>query len=443
LGIHGWLMSMLSRMRFSLTFRISVHYAWQLMRTGLTVLILFAVIFAAAQIPSMKSTVQRISTQEPLNGIVYSAEQILDHRVTAVYTDTPYPGHYAAFKAAADGDLFTYPPILDISVPRKNGTLIVSFDVAPQIEMLLYLMAGIVLLDVLRVFYFLKNGNRLNLRVLKPIHEMTKTAETLGGGNLSNRINVAGTKNELKDLAIVINHMLDRIEVSYNSQKQFVSDASHELRTPIAVIQGYANMLQRWGKDDPQILDEGIRAISQETASMKDLVDSLLFLARHDKRTLLLEMETFDPSEVIAAVFREGEMLSPAHTFRLDALEHSLINADKKMIKQVMRILCDNAIKYTPEGGSITMSARKTSDGCILSIGDNGPGIKSEDISRIFDRFYRCDGSRKGEVSGHGLGLSIARIIVVAHKGEIKVRSKVGQGTEFQVFLPKEESSKA
>lgn len=140
-------------------------------------------------------------------------------------------------------------------------------------------------------------------------------AATLSASNLSNRINIAGTKNELKDLAMVINSMLDRIERSYNSQKQFVSDASHELRTPIAVIQGYVNMLNRWGKDDKTVLEEGITAIAQETESMKGLVESLLFLARHDKKTLLMEMEPFDPCEVVSEVHREAAMVSPDYTF--------------------------------------------------------------------------------------------------------------------------------
>ena len=257
--------------------------------------------------------------------------------------------------------------------------------------------------------------------------------------NLSNRINLEGTKNELKDLAGVINTMLDRIERSYNSQKQFVSDASHELRTPIAVIQGYINMLQRWGKDDQEILEEGISAISQETASMKELVESLLFLARHDKKTLMLEMEVFDPLEVMSELNREAKMLSTAHEFALEPAENALINGDKGMIKQLMRVLVDNAIKYTPEGGKITLGMRNEGKQCVLSVTDTGTGIAAEELTRVFDRFYRCDSARKAQSGGHGLGLSIARIIAVAHGGKIRVRSKVGVGTTFSVLLPTEE----
>jgi signal transduction histidine kinase len=265
---------------------------------------------------------------------------------------------------------------------------------------------------------------------------MTTAAEKMSANNLSDRINLAGTKNEFKDLAAVINRMLDRIERSYNSQKQFVSDASHELRTPIAVIQGYANMLERWGKTDTSVLDEGITAITQETASMKELVERLLFLARHDKKTLLLETEHFDPTEIMFTVFRDAQLLSAAHKFELKADKHCTINGDKGMLKQLLRILIDNAIKYTPPGGKITLALNVEEKDCVISVQDTGQGISKEELARIFDRFYRSDKARKLQSGGHGLGLSIARIIVVAHGGVITVRSKVDAGTTFLVRLP-------
>jgi len=277
--------------------------------------------------------------------------------------------------------------------------------------------------------------------VLAPIRDITELASTLSASNLSNRINIAGTKNELKDLAVVINSMLDRIERSYNSQKQFVSDASHELRTPIAVLQGYINMLSRWGKSDPEILDEGISAIAQETESMKELVESLLFLARHDKKTLMMEMERFDALDVLTELHREAAMVTPEDTFVLPAAESCPMEGDRSMVKQVMRILCDNAVKYTPKGGMITLGIERRPGWVTLSVQDNGPGISQEDLPKIFDRFYRADAARRSEGGGHGLGLSIARIIVMAHGGKLRVRSKVGVGSTFYVDLPEKQAS--
>ena len=327
---------------------------------------------------------------------------------------------------------------VEIYCHSHRGGLIIRYPL-DQLRRSLTVMFWLTLCcDLMRILYLVNYRHRLNKKVLKPISDMAETAATLSANNLSDRISVDGTKNELKDLALVLNGMLDRIELSYNSQKQFVSDASHELRTPIAVIQGYVSMLERWGKTDKEVLDEGIAAISQEAASMKELVERLLFLARHDKKTLMLEMEVFDPLEVMSELNREAKMLSTVHEFALEPAENAFINGDKGMIKQLMRILVDNAIKYTPEGGKITLGMRNEGRQCILSVTDTGEGISPEDLTRVFDRFYRCDQSRKSQTSGHGLGLSIARIIAVAHGGKIRVRSKVGVGTTFSVILPTE-----
>ena len=303
------------------------------------------------------------------------------------------------------------------------------------------MIAGIILADLLRMMSFLRRRKVLDKKVLSPIREMTEITKTLSAANLSNRINVAGMKYELQDLAMVINSMLDRIEQSYNSQKQFVSDASHELRTPIAVIQGYTDMLRRWGKEDPEVLDEGIGAISQETVAMRELVENLLFLARHDKKTLLLEISEFDPADVVKEVCQEAGMVSGDHRFEVNPCESSLIHADRGMIKQVMRILVDNAVKYSPADSTVTLGTRPNGNGCILTVTDHGAGISEEDLPKIFERFYRADAARNSETGGHGLGLSIARIIVVAHSGKLRVRSKVGTGTTFEIVLPAEPSS--
>ena len=300
------------------------------------------------------------------------------------------------------------------------------------------LMGGLLLCDLFRIIYFFRHDQRLNKRVLAPIRDITSMAETLSESNLSNRINIAGTKNELKDLATVINRMLDRIERSYNSQKQFVSDASHELRTPISVIRGYTDMLKRWGKDDPEILDEGITAISQETESMKDLVESLLFLARHDKKTLMMEMSSFDPTELIREIQKEETMVHTGYHFDTTRMDPLTITADRNMMKQVLRILCDNAVKYSAPGSTVTLSCtNEQGSNCCLSVKDEGQGISQEELPKIFERFYRSDKARQSETGGHGLGLSIARIIVVAHKGKLRVRSKPGCGSIFSIILPK------
>ncbi len=437
--VHGAVMGLLSNLRLSLVLRVALYASGQLLRTTLPMLLAVSVAFFAAQAPALDRSIDRILTEQPAQTNAYDAGQLTDQPFSAVYVlEKPLEDDLRGWPRRVSlffSEIRQGPRVLLYENTILGGTVFV-WELSEPLRILSALLGTLLAIDLLRVGYFIRHRKRLNQKVLKPITDMAETAATLSANNLSDRISVEGTKNELKDLALVINGMLDRIELSYNSQKQFVSDASHELRTPIAVIQGYISMLQRWGKTDPEVLDEGITAIAQETASMKELVERLLFLARHDKKTLLLEMEDFDPLEIMSELHREAKMLSSKHAFALTPADNAMVHGDKGMMKQLMRILLDNAIKYTPEGGSITLGMKNDGDACVLSVEDTGAGIAPKDLGKIFDRFYRCDEARKSQQSGHGLGLSIARIIASAHGGKITVRSKVGVGTTFSVRIP-------
>jgi len=442
--VHGLLMNAVSHLRLSLTLRIALHSAGQLLRTTIPVLLTVTIALCALEIPHIRTAQSAVAALEPAQELIYAPEQLLGLSVTEAYlleenaesADMSFGQQVKLlFSTLGQGE----PRCIKVYSETEQGGLVIAYPVTRLLQSLSVMFWVVLCCDFLRVIHLINHRNRLNQKVLKPISDMAETAATLSANNLSDRISVDGAKNELKDLALVINGMLDRIELSYNSQKQFVSDASHELRTPIAVIQGHVSMLERWGKTDKEVLDEGIAAISQEASSMKELVERLLFLARHDKKTLMLEMETFDPLEVMSELHREAKMLSSEHTFELAPAENATISGDKGMIKQLMRVLVDNAIKYTPAGGTITLGMRREAGQCVLSVTDTGGGISPEDLTKVFDRFYRCDDARKSQTSGHGLGLSIARIIAVAHGGRIRVRSKVGTGTTFSVFLPLEE----
>lgn len=446
-GLHRILSSLMSSFRLSLTFRIAMHYCWQLVRTMLLACMVVSLFYAGTQFIMLEQVGMRIRHGVPEEDGTYSQLVIQDSRITAsIVSDEPFPSEFKEqLRLILDTvfvpELFSFSPVLNFPTGIVAGkTVLIRVDLSEDLYVWGWLMLSVLISDLMRMTHFIRKRNRLDKRVLAPIRDITDMAATLSASNLSNRINIEGTKNELKDLATVINTMLDRIERSYNSQKQFVSDASHELRTPIAVIQGYVNMLKRWGKDDKTVLEEGINAIAQETSNMKDLVESLLFLARHDKKTLMMEMEQFDPCDVVSELHKEAAMVTPEDHFILSPVEHCTVEADRGMIKQVMRILCDNAVKYTPKGGTITMGVESYRGGCTLFLSDNGPGISREELPKIFDRFYRSDSARKAENGGHGLGLSIARIIIVAHGGKIRVRSKVGEGTTFAVVLPEKQS---
>ncbi len=258
--------------------------------------------------------------------------------------------------------------------------------------------------------------------------------EAIGQIDIGDRLST-GDK-DLQGLEDAINSMLARMHAAYRQQAQFVSDASHELRTPIAVIQGYVRMLDRWGKDDEKVLEESIAAIKTETEHMKTLVEQLLFLARGDSGRQQLNPEPMDLSELMAEVLEEYRMIDEGHEWRQGRLEPAPVNADPALIKQAVRILVDNAVRYTPEGGSIRLSAGMAEGRAFFEVQDGGIGIAEEDVPRIFDRFFRADPARARASGGTGLGLSIARWIVERHAGHFEVISRPELGTRIRVVMP-------
>jgi len=294
----------------------------------------------------------------------------------------------------------------------------------------------LIALDVFFVILIIIIGSAASKRLLKPVRVMTDTVQNISINQLGTRLNVSGSKNELKDLARTFNNMLDRIQAAYEKQNQFVSDASHELRTPISVIQGYASLLDRWGKSDSQVLEESITAIRTESENMKELIEKLLFLARSDKDTQKLEKEAFYINELVDEITRETDLIGNNHEVACTRSEKILVNADRKLLKEAFRVFVDNSVKYTPEGGKIKLECYLDKNSAVITIEDTGIGISEKDLPHIFDRFYRADKSRTKETGGTGLGMAIAKWIILRHEGTIKVQSKVNMGTKIFVTLP-------
>ncbi len=242
--------------------------------------------------------------------------------------------------------------------------------------------------------------------------------------------------SELAGLEAAVNSLLERMRQSYHQQTRFVSDASHELRTPIAVIQGYATMLDRWGKDDPEVLEESIIAIKSEAEHMQHLVEQLLFLARSDSGRNPLTLSYFSLNEMLTEVHQEYTMIDSTHLWQLRLPDAQItINGDPSMLKQALRILCDNAVKYSPSDSVIKLTLRQTANHIFFSVQDEGIGISPEDQVHIFERFYRADPSRVRQTGGTGLGLSIAQWIIARHGGKIHVLSREDIGTRMTVAL--------
>jgi signal transduction histidine kinase len=279
-------------------------------------------------------------------------------------------------------------------------------------------------------------GVMASKRLLRPIKQMTDAVNNVTINQLDMRLDITGSQNEFKDLAGTFNNMLDRLQSSYEMQNQFVSDASHELRTPISVIQGYVNLLDRWGKNDNKVLEESITAIKSEAEDMKNLIENLLFLARGDKDVQKVEKKDFNINELIDEIIRETKLIDDNHEIICKRNEGISIYADYSLIKEAIRIFVDNSLKYTPEGGSIELQCYSQNNNAVITVEDTGRGIPREDLPHVFERFYRADKSRTKQTGGTGLGMAIAKWIVLRHGGTIKVQSEINIGTKIEFTIP-------
>ena len=275
----------------------------------------------------------------------------------------------------------------------------------------------------------------MSKKMLRPIDDIAKAADNISINNLKERIEVTGPDDELKRLGNTFNKMIDRLQGAFNRQIQFVSDASHELRTPIAVIQGYANLLDRWGKDDREALEKSIHAIKLETSNMANLVEKLLFLAKGDSGNQKIEKKEFWLNELISEVVRESKLIDASHIISSDKNDTVNVFADYKMIKQMLRVFIENSIKFTPEQGKIDISSEIQNKTVKITVSDTGIGIPKDEMENIFERFYTVDESRSKDKAGTGLGLSIAKWIVEVHEGTINVENQEGKGTKITVIL--------
>ncbi len=374
---------------------------------------------------------------------------------------------------------------LSYQITIQGGT-VHRFDMA---SVLMIVCMGMTIVGILQFVLFLWESaadKHTIRRILKPLDDIALTAERLSGrstlfsddgeqrsldelaaaldhiDDLTEDPCITVSERELASLEAAVNNMLRRLAQSQKRQIRFVDDASHELRTPIAVIQGYVGMLDRWGKEDPRVRDEAIAAIKAEAEHMKTLVDQLLFLARGESDRLPLHREMVNGCEILRELWEEYRMIDPDHQYHLHlppaaapATQESpsldenpptgaetlplYLRADTALLKQSLRTMLDNAKKFTPADGMITLVARTstTPQGTaevILEIADSGPGIPPEELPRIFDRFWRGSSARSA-TAGSGLGLSIAKWIVERHGGHIDAASAPGLGLRIGVVL--------
>ena len=269
--------------------------------------------------------------------------------------------------------------------------------------------------------------------LFKPLEDIATVARQITrADDLSRRVPYANRPDEIGDLARAFNQTLERLERLFRTQQRLLADVSHELRTPLTTMRGNLDLIERMGEADP----ESISAIQLEIERMTRLVGDLLLLARADSGGLPLERKPVEVDNILFDVYRQVAMLNPPVDVKLVDVDQVTVLGDADRLKQLFLNLVENAIKYTPEGGSVELSLSKKGGWAQFEVCDTGIGIPPENLSHIFDRFYRVDKARARAHGGSGLGLSIAKWIAQAHGGAIRVKSQLGEGTTFTVTLP-------
>jgi heavy metal sensor kinase len=288
-------------------------------------------------------------------------------------------------------------------------------------------------------------GYWLSTRALAPVDEISRTAQRISIENLADRLPVPPTGDQLQRLSETLNAMFARLETAVRRIAQFTADASHELRTPVTLIRTTAEVaLQRKDRAAKEYW-EALRDILAESERTSQVVDSLMLLARADSGKETLECAMADACTIVREAADQGEKLA-----RNAGLEFTAslpgktvpIQADSNALRRALLILIDNAVKYTPKGGSVKVELETNQDFAIASVSDTGIGISKPDVAYIFDRFWRADKARSRQQGGAGLGLSIARWIVEMHRGSIEVESQPGKGSKFRMQVPLDHEQK-
>jgi len=282
-------------------------------------------------------------------------------------------------------------------------------------------------------------GYFLARKSLAPIASMNTQTQRISAESLSSRLDVTNARDELGRFATTINDLLARLENSFNEQQRFIADASHELRTPLAVLRGETEVALGKTRTVKEY-QESLTLIQEEAERLSRIVEDLFILARQpiQSPTALIK-DSVSLSEVVADCARAAQVLADRKGVRLklenDSPSIALI-ADEELLKRMILNLLDNAVKYTPEGGEVSLTLARENGNAEIVVRDTGIGIQETDQQRVFDRFYRVDKARSRALGGAGLGLSIVRCIVEAHRGQIKIESIPRRGSTFTVSLP-------
>jgi heavy metal sensor kinase len=321
-----------------------------------------------------------------------------------------------------DGDVFGY---------LQTAASLWAVDSAQSVLLIVLILGGVVAVFLAALIGWLSAS-----RALRPLDTVTQTAlQITRADDLSRRIPQPHTsQDEVGRLIMAFNESLERLERLFTAQRRFLADVSHELRTPLTAIRGNVDLIQRMGGADP----DSLRDIRSEVERMTRLVGDLLVLAQADSGSLPLAHQPVELDTLLLEVLRETKVLAGNVQVTIGDIDQLTVTGDRDRLKQVVLNLVSNALKFTPEGGRVTLGLCRVNQWARLTVSDTGVGIAPDELPKIFDRFYRVDKARSRAHGGAGIGLSIAQRIVQMHGGRIEAASEgvTGRGTTFSVWLP-------
>jgi heavy metal sensor kinase len=343
----------------------------------------------------------------------------------------------AARKVALDGGSLFIAAVTAVAADGTRYRVEVGTPGKPAEDTLSHVLLMLVVGLPLAVGVAVAGGFVLVRRALDPVERITAKAEAITQHNLSERLPVVRSGDELERLSVSLNHMISRLEDAIHGSKQFVADASHELRTPLTVVRGELESLAQ----DTQLAGETrerLGSVLEEVERLAEIVESLFALSRLDAGEAHAEWLRFDLAELAANTAEQMNLLAEDKNVSVecDSTRGVAVQGDRARLKQVIVNLLDNAIKYTPSGGRVRLSVRREANFAILEVADNGVGIPAEALPHVFKRFYRVDGSRSREQGGAGLGLAIVKSICSAHGADLEVISTPGKGSCFRMRQP-------
>ncbi len=320
---------------------------------------------------------------------------------------------------------------------RPAGVLQVAMPLRSVDETLQRLLEILLIGGGIGLLLSILGGIFLSHRALAPVAHVTETARRIAATeDLGERLPPPRTRDEVGRLVLTFNEMLERLQRLFQAQQRFIADVSHELRTPLAAIRGNLEVLLRGAQEDPEMLRESLADIEREVSRLTRMVTDLLTLARAEAG-IHPERRPVELDRLLLEVYREARHLAQGVEVRLGNEDQVQVLGDADQLKQLLLNLVDNSLKYTPAGGTVTLSLYREDSWACLSVADTGIGIAPQDLPHIFERFYRGESDgRRVRRTGLGLGLPIARWIAQEHGGDIVVESRPGQGSTFTVRLP-------